>query len=106
MYIARHDGAARMGMKEIRHGSMGNYYCTADVGTAEAMLDLGATSKRLPDWLLTPETMQKAKFSPQPLALLIIPWRQAGRPAYLTIRLTAFIFIFIHARQVICSCLW
>jgi hypothetical protein len=35
------------------------------VGTAVAMEALGAQSKRLPEWLITPNTMQKCDFSPE-----------------------------------------
>ena len=62
MYIARHDEAMRLLMKEIQKGGMGSFYCTADVGTAEVMEELGADSKRLPDWLITTETMHKHGF--------------------------------------------
>jgi hypothetical protein len=55
----------RLIMKEIQNGSLGNFYCTADVGTAVAMDELRATSKRLPEWLITPNTMQKCEFSPE-----------------------------------------
>jgi hypothetical protein len=58
VYISRHDKAMRLIMKEIQNGSLGNFYCTADAGTA-------AQSKRLPEWLITPNTMQKCEFSPE-----------------------------------------
>jgi hypothetical protein len=45
--------------------SLGNFYCTADVGTAMAMEAFGAQSKSLPGWLITPYTMQKCDFSPE-----------------------------------------
>jgi hypothetical protein len=65
VYIFRHDKAMRPIMKEIKNGSLGNFYCTADVGTAVAMEALGAQSKRLPEWLITPNTMQKCDFFPE-----------------------------------------
>ena len=65
VYIARHDEAMRLIMKEIQKGGMGSYYCTADVGTADVMTELGADSKRLPDWLITTETMHKHDFLPE-----------------------------------------
>jgi hypothetical protein len=37
----------------------------ADVGTAVVMEELGVNSKRLPEWLITPNTMQKCDFSPE-----------------------------------------
>jgi hypothetical protein len=43
----------RLIMKEIQNGSLGNFYCMADVGTAVVMEELGANSKRLPEWLIT-----------------------------------------------------
>jgi hypothetical protein len=43
----------------------GNFYCTADVETAGTLEELGAESKRLPEWLITPNTMQKCDFSPE-----------------------------------------
>jgi hypothetical protein len=46
-------------------GKKGNFYCTADMGTATVMEEFGATSKRLPEWLITPNTMQTCKFSPE-----------------------------------------
>jgi hypothetical protein len=52
-------------MKEIQKGSLGNFSCMADVGTAVLMEELGANSKRLPEWLITPNTMQKCDFSPE-----------------------------------------
>jgi hypothetical protein len=55
----------RLIMKEIQNGSLGNFYCTADVETAVVMEELGADSKRLPEWLITPDTMQKCDFSPE-----------------------------------------
>jgi hypothetical protein len=64
-YISKHDKAMRLIMKEIRNGSLGNFYCTADVGTAAVMEELGANSKRLPEWLITPNTLQKCEFSPE-----------------------------------------
>jgi hypothetical protein len=33
--------------------------------TAVVMEELGANSKRLPEWLITPNTMQKCDFSPE-----------------------------------------
>jgi hypothetical protein len=50
-------------MKEIQNGSPGNCYCTADVGMAVIMEELGAISKCLPEWLITPDTVQKFDFS-------------------------------------------
>jgi hypothetical protein len=50
-------------MKEVQNGSLGNSYCTADAGTAVAMEELGAKSKRLPELLITP--MQKCDLSPE-----------------------------------------
>jgi hypothetical protein len=50
-------------MKEIQNGSLGNFYCMADVGTAVVMEELGANSRRLPEWLITPNTMQNCVFS-------------------------------------------
>jgi hypothetical protein len=55
----------RLIMKEIQNGSLGNFYCTADVGTAVAIEELGAKSKSLPEWLIKPNTMQKCDFSPE-----------------------------------------
>jgi hypothetical protein len=41
----------------------GNLYCTVDVGTAVAMeRTFGATSKRLPEWLISP---RKCDFVPK-----------------------------------------
>jgi hypothetical protein len=57
VYTSRHDKAMRLIMKEIQNGSLGNFYCMADVGTAVVMEELGANSKRLPEWLITPNTM-------------------------------------------------
>jgi hypothetical protein len=37
----------------------------ADVGTAVVMKELGANSERLPEWLITPNKMQKCDFSPE-----------------------------------------
>jgi len=64
VYIARHDQAMRLVMKEVHRGGMGSFYCTEDVGTAEALTELGANAKRLPDWLMTVETMEKCEFPP------------------------------------------
>jgi hypothetical protein len=37
-----------------------------DVGTAVGMEEIGANSKRLPEWLITPNTVQKCVyFSPE-----------------------------------------
>jgi hypothetical protein len=55
----------RLIMREIQNGSLGNFYFTADVGTAVVMEELGANSTRLPDWLIAPNTMQKCDFSPE-----------------------------------------
>jgi hypothetical protein len=52
-------------MKEIQNDSMGNLNCTADVGTAVTMEKLMANSKRLPEWLITLDTMQKYDFPPE-----------------------------------------
>jgi hypothetical protein len=49
VYISRYDKAMRLIIREIQNGSLGNFYCTADVGTAVAIEDLGATSKRSPN---------------------------------------------------------
>jgi hypothetical protein len=65
VYISRHDKAMRLIMKGIQNGSLGNFYCTADVGTAAVMEELGATSKRLPEWLITPNKMQRCEFPPE-----------------------------------------
>jgi len=64
VYISRHDKVMRLIMKEFQNGSLGNFYWTADVGTAVAMEEVGADSKRLPTWLVTPDTMQNCDFSP------------------------------------------
>jgi hypothetical protein len=63
VYISRYDKALRIIMKKIQNGSLANFYCTADVGTAMATEELGAKNKRLPEWLITPNTMQKCDFS-------------------------------------------
>jgi hypothetical protein len=55
--------AMRLIMEEIQNGSPGYFYCTADLGTAVVMIELG--DKRLPEWLITPNTMQKLDFSPE-----------------------------------------
>jgi hypothetical protein len=55
----------RLIVKEIQNGSLRIFYCTADVGTTVVMEELGATSKRLPEWLITPDTMQKCDFLPK-----------------------------------------
>jgi hypothetical protein len=65
VYISRHDKAMRLIMKEIQNGSLKNFYCTADVGTAVVMEELEANSKRIPEWLITPNAMQKFDFSPE-----------------------------------------
>jgi hypothetical protein len=65
VYISRHDKAMRLMMKEIQDRILGNFYCTADVRTAMAMEELGAKSKRLPEWLITPNAMQKCDSSPE-----------------------------------------
>jgi hypothetical protein len=65
VYISRHDKAMRLILKEIQNGSLRKFYCTADVGTAAVMEELGANSKRLPERLITPNTMQKCEFSPE-----------------------------------------
>jgi hypothetical protein len=65
VYISRHGKAMRLIMIEIQNGSLGNFYCTADVGTAAVMEELVANSNRLPEWLITPNTMQKCEFSPE-----------------------------------------
>jgi hypothetical protein len=67
LYISRHDKAMRLIMKEMQNGSPENFYCMTDVyvGTAVVMEDLGANSKRLPEWLITPNTMRKCDFSPE-----------------------------------------
>jgi hypothetical protein len=54
----------RLFMKEIQNGSLGSFHCTADVGMAVVMEKLGANSERLPEWLITPFTMQKCAVSP------------------------------------------
>jgi hypothetical protein len=65
VYISRHDKAMRLIMKEFKNGSLGNFYCMADIGTAVVMEEIGANSKRLPEWLITPNTMQKCDISPE-----------------------------------------
>jgi hypothetical protein len=65
VYVSRHDEAMTLIMKETQNGSLGKIYCMADVGTAVVMAELGAYSKRLPEWLITPNTMQKCDFSPE-----------------------------------------
>jgi hypothetical protein len=55
----------------------------ADVGTAVVMEELGAYSKRLPEWLITPNTMQKCDFSPEnkqdfPEGKADLPWVGRG----------------------------
>ncbi len=67
-------------MKEIHNGSLGNFYCMAVMGTTVAMEDLGADSKRLPNWLVTPDTMQKCDFSP--------PNKQYRRPDCMIVEIT------------------
>ena len=64
VYISRHDVAARFVMKLIQKGGLGSFYRLADVGTAGALEALGASAKRLPDWLVTEETMQKLHIPP------------------------------------------
>jgi hypothetical protein len=63
MDIYRRDKAMKFIMKEMQNGSLGKFHCTADVGTAVALEELGANSKRLPEWLITPNTKQKCDFS-------------------------------------------
>jgi hypothetical protein len=55
----------RLIMKEIQNGSLGKFYCMADVGMAVAMTELGASSIRLPEWLIAPNTMQKCDLLPE-----------------------------------------
>jgi hypothetical protein len=62
VYFYRHDKAMSL-VKEIHNGSLGNFYCMADVGAAVVMEEPGAKYKRLPEWLITPDTMQKCDFS-------------------------------------------
>jgi hypothetical protein len=46
-YICRHDKAMRLIMRSNQNGSLGNFYCTADVGTAVVMRELGRTTRLL-----------------------------------------------------------
>jgi hypothetical protein len=55
----------RLIMKVVQKGSLGNFYCIADVGTTVVMGEFGANSKRLSEWLIIPDTMQKCDFSPE-----------------------------------------
>lgn len=64
VYIARHNEAMKMIMKLITTGTLGNYFCVADVGTRTAMAGLGAAGTRLPDWHITETTMQRCDFPP------------------------------------------
>jgi hypothetical protein len=52
-------------MKEVQNGSLGNFYCMVVVGTAVIIEELEAKSKRLPEWLITPATMQECDSSPE-----------------------------------------
>jgi hypothetical protein len=64
VYISRHDEAMRLIMKEIQNGSHGNFYvyCTA---TGNGCGIGRTTSKRLPEWPITTNTMHACDFSPK-----------------------------------------
>ena len=55
MYIARHDKAMRQVLKQVLQGKHGGYYVIADVGTLEGLQQLGAHSKRIPDFVIPEE---------------------------------------------------
>lgn len=52
LHIARHDGATRKIINEISRGRKGSFYCIADVGTLDALQEIGVHSKRIPSFML------------------------------------------------------
>ena len=58
LYISRHDEAMRKVLKAINQGRHGSYLKIADIGRDELTSDLGVVSKRVPDWLVTDDTLQ------------------------------------------------
>ena len=55
LYIARHDKAMRHVLKQVLKGQHGGYYVIADVGTLEGLQQMGAHSKRIPDFIIPEE---------------------------------------------------
>ena len=59
LYISRHDEAMRKVLKAINQGKHGSYLKIADIGRDELTGDLGVISKRVPEWLVTDDTLQE-----------------------------------------------
>ena len=57
-HIARHDAMMRMLIKEFTNGTKGSHYLIADVGTVDALKDLGVHSKRVPKFVLPDSHIQ------------------------------------------------
>ena len=55
IYIARHSISVRQVLTQVLQGKRGGYYVTADVGTLEGLQQLGAHSKRIPDFVIPDE---------------------------------------------------
>ena len=64
LYISRHDEAMRQVLKAISKGSHGSYLKIADIGRDELTSDLGIASKRIPDWLVTDDTLRQCDLPP------------------------------------------
>ena len=52
-HIARHDAMMRMLVKEFTKGPKGSHYLIADVGTVDALKDIGVYSKRITRFVIT-----------------------------------------------------
>ena len=67
-HIARHDGMIMMRMliKEFTKGTKGSHYLIADVGTADALKDIGVHSKRVPKYMLPDSHIQHTTLNIEP----------------------------------------
>ena len=59
LYISCHDEAMRKVMKATNQGRHGSYLKIADNGRDKLIRDLGVVSERVPDWLVTDDTLQR-----------------------------------------------
>jgi ribonuclease HI len=82
MYISRHNKAVQMIRKAImKHSDMGGYYTVMDACPAAELARYGATTNRIPQWLL-PNTVKAERILFRPDLLTVEGYQADGDVAY------------------------
>ena len=91
-HIARHDAMMRMLIKEFTKGAKGSHYLIADVGTTDALKDIGVHSKRVPTFVLPHSHIQYTTQNMEPcrnhLTCRVGDARWKMRPDMMVVELT------------------